>query len=184
MNEPQRSDSELIEAFRRGDIRGFNELVKRYQQRIYRVVRRTVSNHEDADDITQEVFVRVYRSLKRFRGEANFYTWVYRIAMNLSLNAIRKKRMKVFIGLEHLSMVDTHPGPDEQIGQKEYEQALQAAIDRLPPKQKLVFTLRYYDEMTYEDMAKVLKKSVGGLKANYFHAVKKIQSYVQRALQQ
>jgi len=185
VNERQRSDTALIEEFKRGDARGFNELVKRYQQRVYWLVRRTVGNHEDADDITQEVFVRVYQSLKRFRGEASFYTWLYRIATNLTLNAIRKKRLRTAVGFEQLSTApDTNAAPDDQIAQKEYEQALLAAIEQLPPKQKLVFTLRYYDEMSYEDMARVLKKSVGGLKANYFHALKKIQSYVQRALQQ
>lgn len=185
MNEPQRPDTALIEQFKRGDVRGFNELVRRYQQRVYWLVRRMVGNHDDADDITQEVFVRVYQSLKYFRAEASFYTWLYRIATNLSLNVIRKKRLKTAVDFEQLSSVpDTHVGPHDQIAQKEYELALLAAIEQLPPKQKLVFTLRYYDEMSYEDMARVLKKSVGGLKANYFHALKKIQSYVQRAIEQ
>lgn len=180
-----KSDLEFVEDFKNGRVEGFNELVKRYQQRVYWLVRRTLGNHEDADDVTQEVFVRVYGSLKRFRGDANFYTWLYRIATNMSLNALRKKRLKMFVGLESatLHVVDTDADPVEQLGQKEYETALRRAIDRLPPKQKLVFTLRYYDEMPYEEMAKVLKRSVGGLKANYFHALKKIQSYVRKEME-
>jgi RNA polymerase sigma-70 factor (ECF subfamily) len=181
----EKSDFELVEDFKNGKVEGFNELVKRYQQKVYWLVRRTLGNHEDADDVTQEVFVRVYQSLTRFRGDANFYTWLYRIATNLSLNALRKKKVKIFVGLERASlhMVDTETDPVEQIGQKEYAAILEKAIERLPPKQKLVFTMRYYEELPYEKMARILKRSVGGLKANYFHALKKIQAYVQKEMQ-
>lgn len=179
-----KSDLELVEDFKNGKIEGFNELVKRYQQKVYWLVRRTLGNHEDADDVTQEVFVRVYESLKNFRGEANVYTWMYRIATNLSLNALRKRQLRTFVGLEtverHLATTE-----DDALGQfekREYDAALRQAIDRLPPRQRLVFTMRYYDEMPYEEMAKILKRSIGGLKANYFHAVKKIQTHVRKVL--
>lgn len=180
-----KSDLELVEDFKNGRVEGFNELVKRHQQKVYWLVRRTLGNHNDADDVTQEVFVRVYEALKHFRGEANFYTWLYRIATNLSLNALRKKRIKEFVGIENVStqLIETNDGPVEQLAQKEYAAILHRAIDRLPPRQKLVFTMRYYDELPYEDMAKILKRSVGGLKANYFHALKKIQHYVKQELE-
>ena len=176
------TDLELIEAFHSGDIKGFNELVRRYEEKVYWISRRIVGNHEDADDVTQEVFIRVHGALKKFRAESGFYTWLYRIAANLSLNALRKNRIRDFIRFEEVEETLEHPdeGPDQATLKKEYNEILERAIARLPPKQKAVFMLRYYDEMPYEEMAKIMKKSVGGLKANYFHALKKVQEYMRR----
>ncbi|HEV8538248.1 MAG TPA: sigma-70 family RNA polymerase sigma factor [Bacteroidota bacterium] len=177
-----RTDLELVEDFRRGDVTGFNELVRRYQEKVYWIGRRVIGTHEDADDVVQDVFVRVYGALKGFRGESGFYTWLYKISMNVSLNALRKKRIKDFLRYDETEeeLESDDEGPDSHVEQKEYETILQRAIERLPPKQKMVFMMRYYDEMPYEEMAKILNKSVGGLKANYFHALKKIQIYVKR----
>ncbi len=175
-----KKDLELVEQFQHGEIEGFNELVRRYQEKIYWVCRRIVGTHEDADDVVQDVFVRVYESLTRFRGESEFYTWVYRIATNASLNALRKKRIKEFVRYDEV-FEELLPGDrraDDDVVKQEYQSILERAIERLPAKQKMVFVMRYYDEMPYEEMAKVLKKSVGGLKANYFHALKKVQEYV------
>lgn len=180
----QKTDLELVEDFKRGDVAGFNELVRRYQERVYWTARRMIGRHEDADDIVQETFIRVHAGLKNFRGESGFYTWLYRITTNLSLNAIRKKRIKDFLpfdeGLEESIAGDEQT--DAPLEQAEFQGILDAAIARLPAKQKLVFVMRYHDDLTYEEMAKVLKKSEGGLKANYFHAVKKIQEYVSREM--
>lgn len=179
-----RTDPELIELFRGGDEQGFNELVSRYQKRTYWIVRQVVSSHEDADDVVQDVFVRVHNSLKSFRGDASFYTWLYRIATNLALNALRKKRIKEFIRFEdapdYATVSDLQA--DQPVLQTEYENILRRAIDLLPPKQKLVFTMRYYDALSFAEMASILRKSEGGLKANYFHALKKIQQYVRREM--
>ena len=183
MNEPQKTDSQLVEDFKHGDVRGFNELVKRYQQKVYWIARRMVGDHHEADDITQDVFVRVYESLKGFRGESNFFTWLYRVATNISLNAVRKHKVREFLRLEDTPHpVDDTDGPVEQLEQKEFDTILEQAIERLPTRQKLVFTMRYYNELPYDEMAKILKRSVGGLKANYFHALKKIQTYVQQQM--
>src|SRR5712692_3192647 len=175
-----KSDLELVEDFKHGKVEGFNELVKRYQQRVYWIARRIMGSHHEADDVTQNVFVRVYESLKKFRSDSSFYTWLYRVATNISLNALRKKKSREFVTLEHAgtALESTSDSPVEQLDRKEYQVVLEKAIQRLPPKQKLVFVMRYYEEMPYEKIAKILKRSVGGLKANYFHAVKKIQSYV------
>ncbi len=177
-----KTDLELIEDFRRGDVAGFNELVRRYQEKVYWVARRVIGTHEDADDIVQDVFVRVYDALKSFRAESGFYTWVYRITVNISLNALRKKRVKDFLRYDEMEeeLESEDMQSDNDILKKEYQSILAKAIERLPAKQKMVFMLRYYDEMPYEEMAKVLKKSEGGLKANYFHALKKVQEYVRR----
>ncbi len=180
----QRTDPELVDAFKAGDITGFNELVRKYQEKVYWIARRVLNDHEDADDITQEVFVRVYEGLKAFRGESNVYTWIYRIAMNLSLNANRKRRLKDLLPFDDY-MAETVAGDmpaDGQMQREEYRTILERAINTLPARQKMVFEMRYYEEMPYEEMAKIMKRSVGGLKANYFHALKKIQDFVKKEM--
>ncbi|TLY32057.1 MAG: sigma-70 family RNA polymerase sigma factor [Ignavibacteria bacterium] len=168
---PSRTDLELVEAFRNGDLTGFNELVGRHQERVYWIARRVMGKHDDAADVVQDVFVRMFKALKGFRGDSEFSTWLYRIAMNVSLNAIRAKRVKDFIRYDDTIESRSEELPDAELLRNEYQTVLERAIQRLPPKQKLVFMMRYYDEMPYEEMAKLLKKSVGGLKANYFHAL-------------
>jgi RNA polymerase sigma-70 factor (ECF subfamily) len=177
-----RTDLELIEAFKKGDVTGFNELVRRYQEKVYWIARRIVGTHEEADDVVQDVFIRVHGALRDFRAESGFYTWLYRIGVNVSLNALRKSRVKEFIRFEEVEEMLEQPddSADRPMLAKEYSDLLERAISRLPPKQKAVFMMRYYDEMPYEEMSKVLGKSVGGLKANYFHALKKVQEYVKR----
>jgi RNA polymerase sigma-70 factor (ECF subfamily) len=174
------TDAELIEGFRQGKIDAFNSLISRYRERVYWVARRMMGSHEDADDIVQEVFVRVYENLKTFRADSGFYTWVYRITVNVSLNALRKKRVKDFIKLDEVveTLVPDEGFADDRLLKQEYETILERAIAALPPKQKMVFIMKYYDEIPFDEMAKMLNKSVGGLKANYFHALQKIQKYV------
>jgi RNA polymerase sigma-70 factor (ECF subfamily) len=175
-----KTDLELVEVFCQGDVTGFNELVRRYQEKVYWIARRVVGTHADADDVVQDVFVKVYERLKDFRAESGFYTWLYRITVNVSLNALRKKRVRDFIQYDEMEDILESDGgsADKPVLDDEYLRILEEAIRRLPAKQKLVFTMRYYDEVSYDEMAKILNKSVGGLKANYFHALKKIQTYV------
>jgi RNA polymerase sigma-70 factor (ECF subfamily) len=180
------ADEELIARFRAGRGDGFNELVRRYQQKVYWIARRIVPSHEDADDVVQDVFIRVHESLKDFRAESGFYTWIYRITVNVALNAVRARKAKNFLRLDDL-VEQPHDGdlsPVERLEQTEYRLAVKRAIEKLPVKQKLVFIMRYQDELPYEEIARILKKSVGGLKANYFHALKKIQDSVRRELRQ
>ena len=117
-----------------------------------------VGQPEVAEELTQEVFIRVHGALRKFRAEAGFYTWLYRIAVNLSLNALRKNRIRDFIRFEEVEETLEHPdeGPDQVTLKKEYNEILERAIARLPAKQKAVFMLRYYDEMPYEEMAKIM----------------------------
>lgn len=181
-----RTDLELVEAFRSGDVAGFNELVRRYQQKVYWIARRTLGTHEEADDATQDVFVRVYEKLKDFRGESNFYTWLYRVAMNVSLNALRRKRIREFLPYDDV-LEETLPADaatDAPAEMAEYETLLERAVSALPAKQKAVFIMRYHDELSYEEMSAILGTSVGGLKANYFHALRKIQEFVRRETEQ
>jgi len=178
----EKTDAELIESFKNSDVSGFNELIRRYQERIYWIARRTVGTHVDANDVVQDVFIRAYEGLKYFRGDANFYTWLYRIAVNVSLNAIRKKRIKEFLPYDELweGIPPSDFRADDPIQRQEYKTILEKAIQKLPAKQRVVFTMRYYDEIPYEELAKILKKSVGGTKANYFQAVKKLAKYVRK----
>ncbi len=179
------TDLELVEEFRQGQVEGFNELVRRYQQKVYWIARRIVGSHEDADDVVQDVFVRVYNGLHSFRSDSGFYTWIYRITVNVALNSVRARKVKMFFHLDDIVEQPHDEGarPDDHVELHEYQQALERAIERLPAKQKLVFTMRYVDEMPYEEIAKVLHRSVGGLKANYFHALKKVQIYIKREMQ-
>ena len=179
-----KTDLELVEDFQRGRIEGFNELLRRYQEKVYWIARRIIGTHEDANDIVQDVFIRVYGGLKSFRGESGFYTWIYRIATNVSLNTLRSKRFKDFIRFDEIIEETQASGEetDRPIQHQEYQTILEQAIQSLPTKQRLVFVMRYYDELPYSEIAKILKKSEGGLKANYFHAFKKIQEYVRREM--
>ncbi len=171
------SDPELVQEVRNGKRQAFTELMRRYQERVYWVARRMVGDHADADDITQETFIKAYTALGDFRGESTFFTWIYRIAVNLSLNAIRKHQVMNYLRQSDIvaRVLPAKERPDTEYELKELEVSLQRAIAELPEKQKTVFVLRYFDGLSYEEISAILKTSVGGLKANYFHAVRKIQ---------
>lgn len=177
------SDLELIRQFRSGHEAAFNEIVLRYQEKIYWVARRFLNDHDGASDVVQEVFVKAYGALAEFRGESGLYTWLYRIAVNLSLNSARKQRVRDFFRIDELfePEAEAEAGPDAIMERREQTELIEQAIARLPEKQKAVFVMRYYDELPYEEIAKILHTSVGGLKANYFHAVRKIGEYLSRA---
>lgn len=176
----QSDEVQLIEEFKKGNEQAFNTLVLRYKEKVYWIVRRMVPDHDEADDITQNVFIKAYHSLRSFKGDSSFYTWIYRIAVNLSLNEIRRRKLRrTFTIDEEVHQVQSQDAqPLELMVQRERTQQIIEAIELLPDKQKKVFLLRYYEELPYEEIAKILKTSVGGLKANYFHAVKKIGAYL------
>jgi RNA polymerase sigma-70 factor (ECF subfamily) len=159
--------------------------MRRYQERVYWVARRIVGSHDDADDIVQETFVKAYLALGEFRGDSSFFTWIYRIAVNLSLNALRKRQVLNYLHeSELLSRILPSPDdPGKDLENSEIESALHRAVATLPEKQKAVFVMRYFDEMTYEEIGRVLKTSVGGLKANYFHALRKVREYMRHEIQ-
>lgn len=180
---PQNDDIQLTERLRASDPAereaAFVQLVDRYSQRIYWTVRKIVVSHHDADDVVQNVFLKVWNSAAGFRGESGLFTWLYRIAVNESLSLIRSRRAGLFTSLD-----DGGAGFD-RIVQSEglfdgeaIERALARAVGRLPAKQRAVFTLRYWDEMPYEQMSAVLDTSVGALKASYHHAAAKVERWV------
>ncbi len=173
-------DRQLLEMYRAGQAeKMFNEMVRRYHSRIYWAARRMVKNHEDADDIAQEVFVRAYTALESFRGDSNIYTWLYRIAINLSINYLRKKRVRKLMDItEYLPFLSQDADQDRDVIREENLSLVEQAIETLPEKQRAVFIMRYYDELPYEQISAILGTSVGGLKANFHHAVKKVAAFV------
>ena len=154
-------------------------LVRSYQQRVYGIVRKMVIDHDDADDLTQETFIKIHRSIDSFRSDSQLYTWIYRIATNECLTFLNKKRRRFFLPIEDFNVkfiakIDATPvETGEEIHKK-----LQKVLLKLPDKQRLVFNMKYFEDMTYEDMAEVTKTSVGALKASYHLAVKKIEDYL------
>ncbi len=172
------SDADILKAFRAKNTRekAFTQLVRKYQQRLYWHIRRLVTDHDDTDDVLQNTFIKVWSGLEGFREESQLYTWLYRIATNETLTFLNNKNRRNSTSFENVShQVGNSLSTSKNLTEDEIEMRLQKAIDSLPEKQKIVFNLRYYDEMPYEDMAKVLQTSVGALKASYHHAVKKVE---------
>lgn len=184
------NEKELIHAFKTGTSvqkeRAFKRLMDEHKERVYWVCRRIVKTHEEANDVTQNVFLKVYKSLDRFNEQARFFTWVYRIAMNESINSLRAGKLRQAVGLDTLLQepAGDETQPFEAVKKLETKQHIQEAISTLPEKQREVFMMRYYDELTYDEIANILNTSVGGLKANYFHAFKKIETFLKQRLKE
>ena len=154
----------------------FNLIVKTYSEKIYHHIRRFVYSHDDADDLTQEVFIKIWAALPSFRADAQLFTWIYRIATNESLNFLRKQKLRTILSLDSSdSILVKKLESDEHFNGDKIQTALQKAIIKLPEKQRVVFNLRYFDEMKYEDIAEITGTSVGALKASYHHAYNKIK---------
>lgn len=158
---------------------GFRLLLTAYQEKLYWHIRRMVHQHEDANDILQNCFVKIYRSIHQFEGKSKLYTWLYRIATNESITFLNKQKQKSTASLDseenHFS---NQLKADPYFDGDEIQRQLKAAVNRLPEKQQMVFNLRYYDEMSYADISAMLGTSQGALKASFHHAVKKIEAFV------
>lgn len=160
----------------------FQELVRTYQERLYWHIRKIVISHEDTDDVLQNTFLKVWKNIHNFREESSLFTWLYRIATNESISHLNaKKRRNIFSTNETSDFLMENLTSDPYFSGDEIQMKLQEAILRLPEKQRLVFNMRYYDELKYEDMSKILDTSVGALKASYHHAVKKVEDYLKNA---
>ncbi len=159
--------------------RAFDDLVRRYQQRLYHHVRRLVIDHDDADDVLQNTFLKAWRHIDSFRADSQLHTWLYRIATNESLSFLQSKNKRA-----HSDVADIQDDLRHSLTNSPHIQAdtiemkLQQAILTLPDRQRTVFHLRYYDEMPYEDMSQILEVTTGSLKASYHHAVKKIEAFL------
>ena len=172
------SDQDIIDQFQAGNnkVQAFNGLVLKYQERVYWHIRRIVITHEDADDLVQETFVKVWKNLDKFRGDSRLYTWIYRIATNESISFLKGQKRRFLIpAVDVENKLSKALYADPYFDGDKVQLRLQQAILKLPEKQRIVFNMKYYEEMKYEDMAEVLNTSVGALKASYHHAVKKIE---------
>ena len=174
-------DNELLLQFKNPSTKekGFTAIIKKYQEKLYWHIRRIVVDHEDANDVLQNMFIKVWNALDNFREDSQLYTWLYRIATNESLTYIEQQKKR-----KSISLSDAENGlsnklkADQNYDSNKIEWKLQLAMQQLPEKQRVVFNLRYYDEMPYHQMSLVLETSEGALKASYHHAVKKIEDYI------
>lgn len=174
-------DQEILAKFMNPESRNlaFNQLVRKYQQKIYWHIRKMVIDHDDADDLTQETFIKVWKHLENFRQDAQLYTWLYRIATNECLNFLKSKKRKFFLPIHDVSAeLSAKIDESQLINGDEIDLKLQKALLKLPDKQRLVFNMKYYDDLKYEEISQILGTSVGALKASYHLAVKKIEEYV------
>jgi RNA polymerase sigma factor (sigma-70 family) len=168
----------IIEKIRSEETRnyGFNLLIREYQERIYWHVRKMVIDHDDADDLTQEIFVKVWKNLGSFREDAKLFTWIYRIATNECLTFLKKKKRRFFVPINDVEgELNEKLESSPELSGDEVQMKLQKALLKLPDKQRMVFNMKYFDDMKFKDIAEITGTSEGGLKANYHHAVKKIE---------
>src|SRR5688572_361914 len=175
------SDNELLVQFRNPVTKekAYTAIIKKYQEKLYWHLRRMVVDHDDANDVLQNVLIRIWNGLQNFREDSQLYTWLYRVATNECLTFLEQQKKRASISLDEVgSGLENKIKADENFDAKRLEWKLQLGIQQLPEKQRIVFQLRYYDEMPYEEMSRVLETSEGALKASYHHAVKKIEEYI------
>lgn len=175
------TDNKLLELFEDEKSRNyaFNLIVRKYQKRLYWHIRRMVISHEDADDVLQEVLIKTWKNLSKFKNQSKLYIWLYRIATNETITFLNKKRKKFFISLNDVEKdLSSKLESDVYYNGDEIQLKLQKAILTLPEKQRLIFNMKYYDELKYEEISEILKTSVGGLKSSYHVATKKIENYL------
>ncbi len=177
-------EKELVERFQNGEQEAFNELVNRYHGKIYNLVYKYVPNSETAKDLSQEIFIKAYRALPNFKRQSAFYSWLYRIAVNLCIDFIRQQKRGQTLSFEDLStgnndepvFNDVSPLPPDQIETKELGQIIGQAVQQLPPKQQHVFNLRYHDGLQLKEIAAQLDRSEGTIKAHLHHAHKRLRT--------
>lgn len=175
------SDKDLLYQFKQpgSKERAFTEIIKKYQEKLYWHIRRIVVDHEDANDILQNMFIKVWNSLENFREDSQLYTWLYRIATNECFTFLEQLKRRSAISLSEVEgTLVNRIKADQNFDANKLEWKLQLAIQHLPEKQRIVFSLRYYDEMPYEEMSRVLETSEGALKASYHHAAKKVEEFL------
>mgnify|MGYP003291620591 CR=1 FL=1 len=174
------TDKEIIATYRGGEPqRAFNEIVRAYSERLYWHVRSIVGSHDDTDDLLQDIFIKIWAALPSFRGEAQLFTWIWRIATNESLNFLKSRKKAATVSMDETpESASRIPDEDARLDGDEAQRLLSVAVSKLPPVQRAVFSMRYYDEMKYEDISEVLGSSVSSLKASYHFAYEKVKDYL------
>ncbi|MBB6003090.1 RNA polymerase sigma factor [Arcicella rosea] len=179
------TDKELLEKFANPESSNyaFNLLVRQYQQKVYWHIRKMVIDHDDANDLTQDTFIKAWKGLENFKGDSQLFTWLYRIATNECLNHLSKKKRRFFLPINDITEELSNKLEDSDlISGDEIQLKLQKALLTLPDKQRLVFNMKYYDELKYEEIAEITGTSVGALKASYHLAVKKVEEHLKNSI--
>ena len=175
-------DYELVKDFLSGNQQAFNDLARKYQEKIYWHARRIVGDHDDANDIVQQVLLVIYNKLNTFNFSSSLYTWIFKITYTRSLNQLKRKKLKKIVTLNFSDDIENikYENVLENLENKEELIQMERILNKLPLKQKEVFIMRNFDELSYEEISKITDKSVGALKANYFHAFKKIKELMEK----
>lgn len=174
-------DQQILESLKDPATReqAFRHLISKYKERLYWHIRKIVLNHDDTDDVLQNTFIKIWNGLDSFRGDSSLFTWFYRIATNESITFLNQRKRKMMPGLTDVNeYLLENLESDTYFDGDEWQMMLQKAIATLPDKQRIVFNLKYFEEMKYEDMSEILETSVGALKASFHHAVKKVEEFV------
>ena len=176
------TDRQIIDLYREGSCENaFNLIVEQYTERLYWHIRRFLCNHEDVNDLLQDVFIKIWAALPSFRGESQLFTWIYRIATNEVLNYLRKQRFKALVSFQDVTeILEKKIDEDARFNGNEIQRELLKALQRLPEKQRIVFSLRYFDDLTYEQISEITNTSVGALKASYHYASNKIKADLEK----
>ena len=186
-NEPsQVPESQILEKARTGDLGAYDDLIRRYQERIYATVYHMTSNHEDANDLTQEAFIKAYHSLKTFKGGSSFYTWIYRIAVNKTINFLKQRKNRVHLSLNDLDFNAEHDPdlialvsdktPNRDIGLSELQEKLNGAMMKLSEHHRLVVTLHDVQGLSHEEIAKIMDCNIGTVRSRLFYARQQLQA--------
>jgi RNA polymerase sigma-70 factor (ECF subfamily) len=178
------SDKEIIEGIKENDQRVITQFMRQYQKFVYSVAMRYLKDTMEADDAAQEVFIKAIDKIGKFRGDSSLKTWLYTVTANHSRNILRKKKVRNFFSLSDddsfIQIESKEKDPHKEMVNTELAGKIEKALDSLPEKQRETFMLRYYEDMPYEEISKVLGTSVGGLKANYYHATKKMAEFLKK----
>lgn len=175
------NDQQILDALKVSSSReaAFRQLVSFYKERLYWHIRKIVLNHDDTDDVLQNTFIKIWNGIDTFRGDSSLFTWLYRIATNESITFLNQKKRKLTSSLtDETEFLVNNLESDPYFDGNHWQMILQKAIAQLPEKQRIVFNMKYYDDIKYEDMSEILETSVGALKASYHHAVKKVEEFV------
>src|ERR1035437_393864 len=181
-------EMDLVKRARRGDLAAYDDLVRRYQERIYATVYHMTSNHEDANDLAQEAFIKAFQALKSFKGGSSFYTWIYRIAVNKTINFLKQRRNKAQMSLDDLDINAEHDPdlvalisdktPRREVGLAELQEKLNAAMQRLSEPHRLVVTLHDVQGLSHEEIGKIMDCNVGTVRSRLFYARQQLQAYL------
>ena len=188
-NTPRQVDEgDLVNRARRGELAAYDDLVKRYQERIYATIYHMTSNHEDANDLAQEAFIKAFHALKSFKGGSSFYTWVYRIAVNKTINFLKQRKNKTQMSLDDLDFHAEHDPdlvalisdktPRREVALTELQEKLNAALQRLSESHRLVVTLHDVQGLSHEEIAKIMDCNIGTVRSRLFYARQQLQAYL------